>query len=107
MDNLAFIKDVSAADFATAVIERSKTVPVVVDFWAPWCAPCRALTPVIEKVAAALAGRGKLVKINSDEQQALAAQFGVRSIPNVIAFKAGRPAAQFLGAVPEGQVRAF
>jgi putative thioredoxin len=99
--------DITAAEFEREVIEASKTLPVVVDFWAPWCAPCRALTPVIEKVAAELAGRVKLVKINSDEQQGLAAQFGVRSIPNVIAFKGGRAAAQFLGAVPEGQVRAF
>jgi putative thioredoxin len=99
--------DVTAADFEREVIEASKALPVVVDFWAPWCAPCRALTPVIEKVAAEFAGRVKLVKIDSDEQASLAAKYGVRSIPNVIAFKAGRPAAQFLGAVPEGQVRAF
>lgn len=99
--------DITAADFEREVIDASKTLPVVVDFWAPWCAPCRALTPVIEKVAAELAGRVKLVKINSDEQSGLAAKYGVRSIPNVIAFKAGRPAAQFLGAVPEGQLRAF
>jgi putative thioredoxin len=99
--------DITAAEFEREVIEASKTLPVVVDFWAPWCAPCRALTPVIEKVAAELAGRVKLVKVDSDQQASLAAQYGVRSIPNVIAFKAGRPAAQFLGAVPEGQVRAF
>jgi putative thioredoxin len=80
---------------------------VVVDFWADWCAPCRALTPVLENVAREFAGRVKLVKVNSDENPELASAYGVRSIPNVIAFKAGRPTAQFLGAVPERQVRAF
>lgn len=99
--------DVSTATFEQEVIEASKQLPVVVDFWAPWCGPCRALTPVIEKVARELAGRIKLVKVNSDENPELSSAFGVRSIPNVIAFKGGRPAAQFLGAVPEGQVRAF
>jgi putative thioredoxin len=99
--------DVGTANFDREVIEASKSHPVVVDFWAPWCGPCRALGPVLEKVAAAFAGRIKLVKINSDENQELSAAFGVRSIPNVIAFKDGRAAAQFTGAVPESQVRSF
>ena len=99
--------DVTTASFELEVIEASKTLPVVVDFWAPWCGPCRALTPVLEKVAADYAGRVKLVKINSDQNQELSAAFNIRSIPNVIAFKDGRAAAQFMGAVPEGQVRAF
>jgi putative thioredoxin len=99
--------DVTTETFAREVIEASKSLPVVVDFWAPWCGPCRALTPVIEKAAAAFAGRVKLVKVNSDENQELATAFGVRSIPNVIAFKDGRPAAQFVGAQSDGQVRAF
>jgi putative thioredoxin len=99
--------DVSTTTFEREVLEASKTLPVVVDFWAPWCAPCRALTPMLEKVARDFAGRVKLVKVNSDENQELSAAFGIRSIPNVIAFKDGRAVAQFLGAVPERQVRAF
>ena len=99
--------DVTTATFEREVLEASKTVPVVVDFWAPWCGPCRALTPVIEKVAGEFRGRIKLVKINSDDNPELSQAFGIRSIPNVIAFKDGKPAAQFMGALPEQQVRAF
>jgi putative thioredoxin len=99
--------DVAAAEFDTEVLEASRTLPVVVDFWAPWCAPCRALAPILEKVVAEFAGRVKLAKVNSDDNGEIAATYGVRSIPNVIAFKDGRPVAQFLGAVPEREVRAF
>jgi putative thioredoxin len=99
--------DVTTATFNREVLEASKTTPVVVDFWAPWCGPCRALTPVIEKVAAEFKGRIKLVKVNSDDNPELSQTYGIRSIPNVIAFKDGRPAAQFVGAQPEQQVRAF
>jgi putative thioredoxin len=99
--------DVTTATFESEVLEASKTLPVVVDFWAPWCGPCRALTPIIEKVAKEYAGRVKLVKVNSDDNQDVSAAFNIRSIPNVIAFKDGKPAAQFVGAQPEGQIRAF
>jgi putative thioredoxin len=80
---------------------------VVVDFWAPWCGPCRTLGPTIEKVAGEFAGRVKLVKINSDDNPEVSSAFAIRSIPNVIAFKDGRPVGQFLGAQPESEVRAF
>jgi len=99
--------DVTTATFQTEVLEASKSLPVVVDFWAPWCAPCRSLTPILEKVARDYEGRVKFVKVNSDESQELSQAFGIRSIPNVIAFKDGKPAEQFMGAIPEGEVRAF
>jgi putative thioredoxin len=99
--------NVTTATFEREVLEASKTLPVVVDFWAPWCGPCRSLSPILEKVAADYAGRVKLVMVDSDENPEISSALHVRSIPNVIAFKGGQAAAQFLGAVPEGQVRAF
>ncbi|MBK8335479.1 MAG: tetratricopeptide repeat protein [Sterolibacteriaceae bacterium] len=103
----AFSCDVSVEDFEHKVIEPSRRVPVLVDFWAPWCAPCRALKPILEKLADEYQGRFLLAKLNSDENPALSARYGVRSIPAVKAFVNGELVDEFLGALPEGRVREF
>ena len=99
--------DVTIANFDAEVIEASQTTPVLVDFWAPWCGPCKSLGPVLEKVEAAYNGRFKLVKINSDDEQELAGAFGIRSIPTCVLMIEGKPVDGFMGALPEGQVKAF
>ena len=99
--------DVTVANFETEVVEASMTTPVLVDFWAPWCGPCKSLGPVLEKVEAAYNGRFKLVKINSDDEQELAGAFGIRSIPTCVLMVGGKPVDGFMGALPEGQVKAF
>jgi putative thioredoxin len=97
----------SGTTFQRDVIDASRDVPVLVDFWAPWCGPCRALGPMLERLEQDSAGRFRLVKINSDENPELSAQFGVRSIPYVVAFVDGRPVDSFVGVLPESQLRAF
>jgi putative thioredoxin len=99
--------DVSVADFDDKVLAASRAVPVVVDFWAPWCQPCRILKPILEKLAAEFGGRFILAKVNSDENQELSMRYGVRGIPAVKAFVNGEPVDEFTGALPEGQVREF
>src|SRR5580765_5120848 len=99
------IKDGTTASFMVDVIEASKTTPVIVDFWATWCGPCKQLTPAIEKLVKQYAGKVKLVKVDVDANQQLAAQFRVQSIPAVFAFKNGRPVDGFMGAVTEGQLK--
>ncbi len=101
------VKDTTTANFAKDVLEESRRQPVLVDFWAPWCGPCKQLAPIIEKVVNESAGRVKLVKLNIDDHPAIPGQLGIQSIPAVIAFVNGRPADGFMGAVPETQIRQF
>ena len=101
------IKETTTQTFVKDVIEESRRQPVLIDFWAPWCGPCRQLTPVLEKAVRAAKGKVKLVKMNIDEHPAIPGQMGIQSIPAVIAFVGGQPADGFMGAVPESQVNAF
>jgi len=101
------VKDATTQSFVKDVIEDSKHQPVLVDFWAPWCGPCKQLTPILEKAVKAAKGKVKLVKMNIDEHPAIPGQMGIQSIPAVIAFSNGQPVDGFMGALPEGQVVQF
>lgn len=101
------VKDTTTSTFGRDVVEESQRQPVLVDFWAPWCGPCRQLAPVIEKVVKEAAGKVKLVKLNIDDHPSIPGQLGIQSIPAVIAFVGGRPVDGFMGAVPESQIRQF
>lgn len=102
-----WVKDTTTAGFAADVIQESRRQPVLVDFWAPWCGPCKQLTPVLERIVAEAGGSVRLVKMNIDEYPSIAGQLGIQSIPAVIAFKDGRPVDGFMGAIPESQMREF
>lgn len=103
----ALVKDTTTQAFAKDVIEESKRQPVLVDFWAPWCGPCRTLSPIIEKAVEAAKGAVVLVKMNIDDHPSIPGQLGIQSIPAVIAFSNGQPVDGFIGALPESQVKAF
>ncbi|WP_377297303.1 thioredoxin [Rhizobium sp. SGZ-381] len=102
-----FVKDTTTAAFTKDVLEESRHQPVLVDFWAPWCGPCKQLAPALEKVVNEGQGRVKLVKLNIDDHPSIPGQLGIQSIPAVIAFVNGRPVDGFMGAVPESQIRQF
>ncbi len=106
-DGEALIKDTTTTAFMADVVEASRQVPVLVDFWAEWCGPCKQLQPVLEKTIRAAKGAVRLVKLNIDEHPAIPGQMGIKSIPAVLAFKGGQPVDGFMGAVPESQIVSF
>jgi len=106
-DTGSLIKDTTTAGFAADVIQESRRQPVLVDFWAPWCGPCKQLAPALEKAVREAGGRVRLVKMNIDDHPAIAGQLGIQSIPAVIAFVDGQPVDGFMGAVPESRIREF
>lgn len=106
-DDADLIKDVSEATFMADVVEASQTVPVIVDFWAPWCGPCKTLGPMLEDAVRAAKGAVKMAKVNVDEAQMIAGQLQIQSIPTVFAFHKGQPIDGFQGAVPQSELKAF
>lgn len=107
MANSSYVVDVTAENFDRIVLEGSRRQPVLVDYWAEWCAPCRMLAPILDALADELGGKLLVAKINTEEQRELAARYGIRSLPTVKLFKGGRPVDEFLGALPESEIRAF
>lgn len=107
MANSPFVVTATVQNFETDVLEASFQRPVLIDFWADWCAPCRMLMPVLAKLAEEYRGKFLLAKVDTEAERELAAQFGIRSLPTVMLLKDGRPVDQFMGALPEGQVREF
>src|SRR5467141_865585 len=101
------VRDTTTQTFRKDVLEESRRQPVLVDFWAPWCGPCKQLTPILEKAVRSARGAVKLVKMNIDDHPAIAGQLGIQSIPAVFAFVNGQPVDGFIGALPESQIKAF
>ena len=106
-ETAAVIKDISTAEFVSQVIEASRSMPVVIDFWAPWCQPCKQLSPILEKVAAEFGGQAKLVKMDIEKYPEISGQMGIQSIPAVVAFVDGKPVDAFMGVKPESEIRSF
>ncbi len=107
MSKSEWVFDVTEAEFEEKVVKKSHDVPIVIDFWAPWCGPCRSLAPLLEGMVATRAGAVLLAKVNTDDEQNLAGQFGISGIPHVVAFRKGKPFLQFTGLLPEAQLTDF